>query len=191
MAFTERSRAAREGILAAARRRFTEGGYERTTIRMVAADAGLDPSMVIRYYGSKDGLFSAAVDVDLRLPDVAGVPPDELGWILARHFVDLWESDFGRETLLILLRSAASHPAAAERVRTVFTDQVIPLVRKATGDVADADVRAALLSTHLLGTVLCRYILQLPPVVDADTLVASLAVLMQHILTGSLAEDQS
>jgi AcrR family transcriptional regulator len=63
MAFTERSRAARDAILTAARRRFTEEGYERTTIRTVAADAGIDPSMVMRYYGSKDGLFSAAVDV--------------------------------------------------------------------------------------------------------------------------------
>jgi AcrR family transcriptional regulator len=193
MAFTERSRAAREAILAAARRRFTEEGYERTTIRMVAADAGLDPSMVMRYYGSKDGLFSAAVDVDLHLPDLTGVPPGELGRMIARHFVGIWESDWGRETLLILLRSAASsHAAAAERVRAVFTDQIVPLVRTATGDTADAEVRAGLLSTYLLGTVLCRYILALPPVVamDADTLAAHVAPLLQRILTSPLPDKR-
>lgn len=192
MAFTERSRAAREAILAAARRRFTEEGYERTTIRMVAADAGIDPSMVMRYYGSKDGLFSAAIDVDLRLPDLTGVPRGELGRMIARHFVSLWENQQGRETLLILLRSAASsHAAAAERVRAVFTEQVVPLVRTATGDAADAEVRAGLLSTYLLGTVLCRYILRLPPVVamDAEALAASIAPLLQCIVTGPLTAE--
>jgi AcrR family transcriptional regulator len=191
MAFTERSRAARDAILTAARRRFTEEGYERTTIRTVAADAGIDPSMVMRYYGSKDGLFSAAVDVDLHLPHLIDVPSHELGAVVARHFVELWESDWGQGTLLILIRSAASHPEAADRVRAVFTEQVIPLVRKATGDRADADVRAGLLSTHLLGTALCRYILRLPPVVtmDADALVAAMAPVLQHCLTGSLTES--
>jgi hypothetical protein len=52
-------------------------GYERTTIRQVATDANIDPSMVMRYYGSKDGLFAAAVD-DLELPDLSAVPTDEV-----------------------------------------------------------------------------------------------------------------
>jgi AcrR family transcriptional regulator len=191
MAFTERSRAAREAILAAARRRFTEEGYERTTIRTVAADAGLDPSMVMRYYGSKEGLFSAAADIDLHLPDLTGVLPSQLGRTIARHFVEIWESNWGREVLLILLRSAASaHPGAAERVHAVFTGQIVPLVRAATGDAADAEARAGLLSTHLLGTVLTRYVVQFPPVVamDADTLAATMAPVLQHILTGSLTD---
>ena len=191
MAFTERSRATREAILAAARRRFTEEGYERTTIRMVAADAGFDPSMVMRYYGSKEGLFSAAVDVDLHLPDLRDVPPSELGWVIARHFLKIWESAWGREILLILLRSAASsHAGATERAREIFTGQIVPMVRTATGDAADAEVRAGLLSTHLMGTVLCRYILQLPPVVamDADILAAILAPVLQRILIGPLTD---
>ncbi len=69
MAFTKRSQPAREAILAAARRRFTRDGYERTTIRSVASDAGVDPAMVMRYYRSKEGLLGAAVDIDLHLPD--------------------------------------------------------------------------------------------------------------------------
>jgi AcrR family transcriptional regulator len=188
MAFTERSRAARDAILAAARRRFTDEGFERTTIRMVAADAGLDPSMVMRYYGSKEGLFSAAVGVDLRLPDPADLPRAELGAMLARHFVGVWEGDPADETLLILLRSAVSHAGAAARIREMFTDQVVPMVRRATGDAADAEVRAGLISTHLLGTALCRYVLRLPPVaaMEADTLVATLAPVLQHFFTGSL-----
>lgn len=188
MAFTERSRAAREAILAAARRRFSEEGYDGTTVRMVAADAGVDPSMVIRYYGSKDRLFAAAVDFDLGLPDIAGVPPPERGRVLAEHFVRVWESDWGQQNLLILLRSAVSHAEATEGIHAVFTDQVLPLVRAASGDPDDAEVRAGLFSTQILGTALARYLLRLPPLaaLDPETLAATLAPLLQHVLTGPL-----
>ena len=59
-------------ILAAARERFAESGFERATIRAIAADANIDPSMVMRYFGSKDRLFAAAADFDLQLPDLSG-----------------------------------------------------------------------------------------------------------------------
>ena len=69
MPFTERSGPTRAAILAAARRRFSDDGFERTTVRAVAGDAGVDPSMVMRYFENKDGLFNAAIAVDLQLPD--------------------------------------------------------------------------------------------------------------------------
>ena len=113
MAFTKRSQPAREAILAAARRRFTRDGYERTTIRSVASDAGVDPAMVMRYYRSKEGLFGAAVDIDLHLPDLAGVPPDRIAGLLARHFLSRWEGELADEAIMVLLRSAVTNPAAA------------------------------------------------------------------------------
>jgi AcrR family transcriptional regulator len=91
MAFSPTLRADEAAILAAARRRFAADGFERTTIRAIAADAGIDPSMVMRYYGSKDGLFSAAADLDLQLPDLAAVPREQLGETLRRHWVARWE----------------------------------------------------------------------------------------------------
>nr|BFE85124.1 hypothetical protein GCM10020093_077250 [Planobispora longispora] len=66
-------------ILAAARERFAADGYERATIRAIAADAKIDPSMVMRYFGNKDKLFAAAADVDLRLPDLAALPARRWG----------------------------------------------------------------------------------------------------------------
>jgi AcrR family transcriptional regulator len=110
--FTHRSLAAREAILAAARARFTEQGYDRTTIRQVASDAGIDPSMVMRYYRNKEGLFAAAVEVDLRLPDLADLPRDEVAGVLAGHFVAMWGGEPGG-ALSILLRSAVTHEEAA------------------------------------------------------------------------------
>src|ERR687890_791509 len=79
MSFSPRSEQTMAAILGAARRRFAADGFERTTIRAIAAEAGIDPSMVMRYYGSKDGLFAAAAAVHLHLPDLAAVPRRRLG----------------------------------------------------------------------------------------------------------------
>lgn len=77
--------------MTAARERFATEGYERATVRAIAADAGIDPAMVMRYFGSKERLFAAAAEFDLRLPDLAAVPADEIGAVLVGHFLDRWE----------------------------------------------------------------------------------------------------
>lgn len=186
MAFTARSEPARQAILAAARRHFGHNGYDRTTVRGVASDAGVDPSMVMRYYGSKNGLFSAAIDIDLQLPDVAGIPLDHVAALLARHFISLWEGELSDETMVILLRSAVTNPIAAERVRAVFGHQVAALVRTATNDSPDSATRAGMISSQLLGVALTRYVLRLPPVValDPGTLVVLLTPVLHLHLTG-------
>src|SRR6476659_2595883 len=70
----KRSDRTKSAILKAARERLAAHGYDRTTIRAVAADAGIDPSMVMRYFGNKAQLFDAALGIDLRLPDLTGIP---------------------------------------------------------------------------------------------------------------------
>src|SRR3954464_6086951 len=87
-------------ILAAARERFAESGFERATIRAIAADANIDPSMVMRYFGNKDELFAAAADFDLQIPDLSDVNRKQLGARLVAHFLDRWERD---EALIVLL----------------------------------------------------------------------------------------
>ena len=87
-----RSEGTRRTILEAARATFATRGYEQTTIRAVAAQAGIDPSMVMRYFGSKAGLFTAASTMDLHPPDLRSVPARRRGEHLVRHFVDRWES---------------------------------------------------------------------------------------------------
>src|SRR5690349_18772922 len=88
-----RSDATRGAILTAARERFAADGYERATIRAIAKDAGIDPSMVMRYYGNKEGLFAAAVAIDLRLPDVGALPREGVGRALVTHFLATWEEN--------------------------------------------------------------------------------------------------
>ncbi|WP_406439472.1 TetR family transcriptional regulator [Streptomyces sp. NBC_01613] len=162
----------RAAILAAARARFAADGYEKATIRAIAADAHIDPSMVMRYYGNKEQLFAAAVDIDLELPDLAAVPADELPQVVVRHFLQRWEGDAADDALLLLLRSAVTNQKAAEHMRSIFMKQVSPAFGKALDD-REAAERAALVSCQLLGLALGRYLLAIPAVTSqpVDTLV--------------------
>lgn len=168
-------------ILAAAQQRFAADGYERATIRAIAADADIDPSMVMRYYGSKEGLFAAAAEFDLELPDLAQVPIDDLGVALAAHFVQRWERD---DALLILLRAGVTNPAVAERMRTIFAAQLAPVIGKAIDDPAQAPTRASLAASQVLGMALCRYVLAFPPLqqMTGDEIVGWIGPTLQRYL---------
>ncbi|WP_157762453.1 TetR/AcrR family transcriptional regulator [Nocardia yamanashiensis] len=183
-----RSDATRAVILEAARRRFAEDGFRKATIRAIATDAGIDPAMVMRYYGSKDGLFAAAVDIELGLPDLSAVPSDSIGEVLVRRFLELWETAPGDEILLTLLRSAVTDDAVAARVREVFAGQVMPAVLR-FGAPADALRRAALVVSQMLGIALCRYVLRIPPVVALthEELLAEVAPAIQRYLSSEPA----
>ncbi|MBB6347220.1 AcrR family transcriptional regulator [Nonomuraea muscovyensis] len=175
-------------ILAAARERFAADGYEKATIRAIAADARIDPSMVMRYFGSKDRLFAAAAEFDLRLPDLGALPRDRVGATLVRHFLDRWEAD---DALQVLLRTGVTNQAAAERTRAIFATQLAPLITALAGDPTGGDGRAAtravLVASQMLGMALCRYILRFPPAVTMsdDDIVAWLGPVIQRYLTGS------
>ncbi|MGG2462169.1 TetR family transcriptional regulator [Streptomyces sp. RGM 3693] len=177
-----RSDATRAAILDAARDRFAAEGYERATIRAIARDAGIDPSMVMRYYGNKEGLFAAASEIDLRAPDLTQVPPEERGARLVRHFLELWESD---ETLTGMMRVGVTNEAGAERIRQVFAAQVRPMLDAVCAVPEEVPARATLVASQILGMALCRYVLRVAPAVDLshDELVAWLAPTVQRYLT--------
>ncbi|MEH0830586.1 MULTISPECIES: TetR/AcrR family transcriptional regulator [unclassified Micromonospora] len=185
-----RSDATRAAILRAARERFAADGYERATIRAIAADARIDPSMVMRYYGNKEGLFAAAAEFDLRLPDLTDVPTGQLGEVLVRHFLDRWEGD---ETLAALLRAASTNPGAAERIRGIFADQLGAAVARFGADPATTARRAGLVASQTLGLAFTRYIVGLPPMVDASPaeLVAWIGPTLQRYLTGAAPDARN
>lgn len=177
-----RSDATRSAILTAARERFAADGYDRATIRAIAAEAGIDPAMVMRYYGSKERLFAAAADFDLRLPDVSAMPRAEVGIRMVGHFLNRWEED---ETLMALLRAGVTNEAAQGRIKAIFADQIGPAVAVLSADPAQAQVRAGLLATQMLGLALCRYVLKLPPIATMSRadVIAWLAPTIQRYLT--------
>jgi AcrR family transcriptional regulator len=173
----------KQAILLAARERFAADGYERATIRAIAADASIDPAMVIRYFGTKEKLFAAAAEFELHLPPLDGVPREEIGERLVAHFVQRWEGD---ESLLALLRAAVTNDIAAERMRDIFAAQVGMLTARLVDDPAQAAQRAGLISSQILGLALCRYALRLPPVValSSDQVVGWLGPTVQRYLFG-------
>lgn len=169
--------------MAAAREHFAEHGYERATIRAIAADAGIDPALVMRYFGSKAKLFAVAAKFDLRLPDLSVLPREKIGGALVGHFLDRWEND---DALQALLRAAVSNKVAAARMRGIFGSQLVPAVARLSGDRALAAGRAGLVASQMLGMALARYVLRLPAVVALDrvAVIKWLGPTIQRYLTG-------
>ncbi|MFC9473846.1 TetR family transcriptional regulator [Nocardia sp. NPDC056952] len=188
---TRRSDATKAAILEAARARFAADGYAKATIRAIAADAEIDPSMVMRYFGSKDGLFAAAAQIDLDLPDLSAADPNTMGELMIRRFLEIWEGN-DNTVLLILLRSSITDEAVAARFREIFADQVLPAVLR-FGTPTDAPRRAALIVSQLLGLALCRYVLRLPPVVALTPrqIIEDIAPTLQRYLTAAATVDEA
>jgi AcrR family transcriptional regulator len=181
---TSKSAHTRDAIEAAAKDLFAANGFERTSLRDIGAKAGIDPSMIIRYFGSKDALFARVAAPDLRLPDLRDVAPAGIGEALVRHFLTLWED--GNGGLPVLLRSATSNPDAAERLLDMFREQVFPAIERGGGD--RPLQRAGLVASQLLGLALTRYILKIPPMVAMphDMLVREIGATVQHYAAGDL-----
>jgi AcrR family transcriptional regulator len=179
-----RSRATQARILAAARDLFAREGYDRTTIRAVALAAEADPALVIRYFGGKEGLFAAATPFDLRIP--AFDAGDRAGDALIRHFLARWEGDPSDQSLRILLRAGVTNPDAAMRVRAIFAEQVLPVIRNLVPD--RPELRAGLLASQLVGLAVARYLLIIPPLAGLPTeaVIACIGPTLQRYLTGDL-----
>lgn len=171
----------RADILSAARRRFGAEGYERTTLRAVAADVGVDAALVIRYFGSKQDLFAAAADFSIELPDLSGVDADEVAGILLPRFFAVWEED---ETFLALLRAAMTSPVAADSLRKVFETQVAPKLITATPD--NPVQRTGLMGAFVIGLATTRYVLKSPPIatLSREELTRWAAPVVRQLLVG-------
>ncbi|HEX9327020.1 MAG TPA: TetR family transcriptional regulator [Reyranella sp.] len=184
---TAKSQRTRAAILQAAQALFATQGYERTTVRDVAARAAIDPAMVMRYFGSKEGLFAAATAFGLGLPDLTQVARPRIGTTLVAHFVDVWEGPRSNGSLISLLRAAASSDAAAAAVRAIFGGQVVPMLARVVPP-AELPMRGGLVATQIMGLAVTRYVLKVPPVVAMDRaqLVRLLGPTMQRYVTGKL-----
>jgi AcrR family transcriptional regulator len=157
--------ATRTAILDAARECFAAEGYQGATIRAIAADAEIDPALVMRHFGSKERLFAAAASFDLHLPELTALPRKRLGAELVAHFLERWEGD---DTLKALLRAAVSNKAAAARLRTILDKQLVAAMLPLFPSRSVAAERAGLVASQMLGLALTRYLLRLPPVVALD-----------------------
>jgi AcrR family transcriptional regulator len=177
-----RSAGTRRAILDAARSAFAAHGYDQTTIRSVAGVAGVDASMVMRYFGSKAGLFTAAATTDLTVPDLRAVPAAQRGEVLVRYLVERWEDSTRDDELILLLRTAVTDEAVARQMQDTLGQLVTAPVAAVCA--SNAAERAAFIGTQLLGLALCRYILRQEPLASlpAADVVAAVAPSVQRYL---------
>ncbi|MER5500378.1 MULTISPECIES: TetR family transcriptional regulator [unclassified Streptomyces] len=179
---------ARTRILDAARTEFAERGYDRTSIRGVARAAGVDSALVHHYFGTKDEVFAAAVELSfepaLVIPAVLGEGTDGLGERLARYFLSVWENPASRAPLLAIMRSALTHEAAAKVLRGFVLRRLLERVAEEL-DVPDATFRAELAASHMIGIVMLRYVLRTEPLASAppERIVEMVAPTLQRYLT--------
>jgi len=171
----------RADILSAARRRFATEGYERTTLRAIAADVGVDPALVIRYFGSKQDLFATATEFTIELPDLSGVDPDEIAGMLMPRYFAVWEDD---HTFPALLRAAMTSRVAADILCQALATHVAPILRTATPD--HAQTRIGLTDAFVIGLATSRSILANPPVsnLSRDELARWAGPVMRQLLVG-------
>ncbi len=150
----------RADILSAARRRFATDGYERTTLRSIAADVGVDAALVTRYFGSKQDLFATATEFKIELPDLTGVDPDDIADLLLPRYFAVWEED---HRFLALLRAAGTSRVAADTLNQTLATHVAPVLNTATPD--NHLQRTALTDAFVIGLAMTRSILANPPMV--------------------------
>jgi AcrR family transcriptional regulator len=181
----------REAIAAAARRRFAELGYDRTTIRGIAEEAGVDASLVVHFFGSKQRLFLSVMELPFEpekvLPQILAGPRSQAGLRLARFAVSILENPESRNVLTGVLRAAATEPEAARLARVLVAERVAAAISENLA-VDKPELRANLVSSQVVGLIMLRYVLQVEPLasLDADDLAAAIAPNLQRYLTRPL-----
>ncbi|MET9353819.1 TetR family transcriptional regulator [Streptomyces sp. NPDC006617] len=180
----------RDRILTTAREEFSERGYEKTSVRGIAKSAGVDPALVHHYFGTKEQVFEAAIEVAfapaMDAPEaLADGPLDGVGERLTRFIFGVWENPATRTPLLAILRSAVNNEAAATVFRRLIAAQLLRRIA-AQLNVPDAELRVELAAAQLVGCAMLRYVIRVEPLASADPeqLVARLAPVVQGHLTG-------
>jgi AcrR family transcriptional regulator len=181
----------REAILDAARQEFAELGYDRATIRCIAARAAVDPSLVHHFFGAKEKLFAAALTIRAEPGEVVRQALQKdvgaLGAAVVGSFLDAWEPEETRPPLVAMVRSAMTNDVALGLVREYLERRIFVPITEAI-DLPEARLRATLVGSQLIGLAMARYIASIEPLASAtrEQLVAALAPTIQRYLTGEL-----
>ncbi|WP_046318528.1 TetR family transcriptional regulator [Mycobacterium sp. UM_Kg1] len=183
----------RERILTAARELFAANGFANTAIRAVAARAGVDAALVHHYFGTKQQLFAAAVELPVDPMMVLGplrqTPVDELGHALPELLLPLWDSQTGTGFIAAVrsLLTGAEVPLARSFFREIVVAELAPRVDEPAGT---GVLRAEFAASQLMGVVVARYIVGLEPIASlpAREIVAMIGPTLQRYLTGELPD---
>lgn len=175
----------RDAILASARDEFARAGYGGATVRTIAAGAGVDPALVMHYFGSKEALFTATLQtaggVLERIASAFDGPPEGVARRLVSTYMSVWDDPDAAPVLASIVRSALASPVAAEAIRHIIEGDLI--ARAADRYPAE---RLNLAGAQLFGVAVARYVLRVEPLASLDraALVELLAPQIQALLDG-------
>jgi AcrR family transcriptional regulator len=178
----------RDVVLAAAKKRFASEGYEKTTLRAIARDAHVDPSMVLYLFGSKEELFRESLrlilDPAVLVAAMTGTGGD-IGTRLVQTYLRIWESPDTAASMRAMLQSATSNTHAHDAFRSFMQNYVLTAVSGVLGGGEQARLRAMLAASNLVGTAMLRYIIQVPPLatLPGDEIVTLIAPTVTRYLT--------
>lgn len=182
--------ATRERIAAAAGELFAERGLDATSIRAIAASAEVDPSLVLHYFGSKRALFVTVTQIPFDLDALAAIIGDgddpTVGERIVRFALRAWDDPGTRPAFLGILRSAVTDANAAALLRDVISRGPVAVIEGL--GVPDAELRAELVGSHLIGLMMARHVLRIEPIASAEpeTIVAIVAPAIQRYIMGDL-----
>jgi AcrR family transcriptional regulator len=179
----------RREILDAARARFATDGFAATTIRRIASDAGVNPSLVMQFFTSKEELFAAVMSISPksleRFSTVFDGPDEHLGERVVRAHLEVWEgAPEDSEPLMAMLRGAISNEQAGSQLREFIQARLLDAMGAEGGNAPDAALRAGLASSMLVGIVVGRRLVGVPILAEADTetLISLVAPAIQSVL---------
>jgi AcrR family transcriptional regulator len=186
----------RAAVLSAATQHFATEGYEKTTLRAIAKDVHVDPSMVLYLFGSKEELFRESlrliIDPEVLVAALTGAADDDpdIGTRMVRTYLRIWETPDTAATMRAMLQSATSNTDANDAFRGFMQNYVLTAVSGVLGGGEQARLRAMLAASNLVGTAMLRYIIQVPPLatLSADEVVALIAPTVTRYLTADAAE---
>lgn len=184
----------RDAVLSAAKQRFADEGYEKATLRAIAGDAHVDPSMVLYLFGSKAELFRESlrliIDPEMLVAALTGDDDPDIGTRLVRTYLQIWETPQTAATMRAMLQSATSNVDASNAFRAFMQNYVLTAVSGAIGGNEEARLRAELAATTLVGTAMLRYIIAVPPLaaLPVDEVVALIAPTVTRYLTADPGE---
>lgn len=163
----ERRRRTEATILEAARELFAETGFERTTIRAVAARAGIDPALVMQYYGNKEGLFGAAARWHVDHKRLSEAAVDQIPLTALDDLFSGFDDPERRDGAIALLRNCLTHESALGVMRDDVMCEPQAMIAKTIGG-DDAELRAGLLGATMIGITIAKYLLEIPAVKAAS-----------------------
>lgn len=181
----------RERILTSARELFARNGIDKTSIRAIAADAGVDAALVHHYFGTKTQLFAAAIHIPIDPMTVIGrlkeVPVEQIGHTLPSILLPLWDSEIGKGFVATLRSILAGNEVSLVRsfLQDIIIGEIGPRVDNPPGS---SRVRIQFVASQLVGVAMARYILELEPfaTLPADQIAETIAPTLQRYLTGDL-----